>query len=77
MGFPALVEIHLDAVVADKRLAHFRVGPRFTPNPAVGSLLAFKLTGNALVADVTNGRRGAVFGNIAIMKLISMGRKHG
>ena len=28
MGFPALVEIHLDAVVADKRLAHFRVGSR-------------------------------------------------
>ena len=47
MGFPALVEIHLDAVVADKRLAHFRVGSRFTPNPAVGSRLAFKLKGNA------------------------------
>ena|SRR6516162_5432304 len=32
---------------------------------------------NALVADVTNGRRGAVFGNIAIMKLYLDGRKHG
>jgi hypothetical protein len=50
MGFPELVEIHPDAVGADQRLAHFRVGSRFTPNPAVGSLLAFKLTGNPLPA---------------------------
>jgi|SRR6516162_1590019 hypothetical protein len=42
MGFPALVEIHLDAVVADKRLAHFRVGSRCT-----SKLRAFPVNLNA------------------------------
>ena len=57
MGFPALVEIHLDAVVADKRLAHFRVGSRCT-----SKLRAFPVNLNAS-RDPTAGLGTALVGS--------------